>query len=163
VTTPNRPAQAEEHYRPGDRKAVLSARAELAELLGRITGELRDTPRVPDGGRTTPALVEDTRETLAHAEALLAAMGRRLDGMKRAARLAYARQAGARRRVLDTEPALTLDTLRELYADQHLTCKQIAAAHGKAPKDIADVLTAAGIPLRRGHRTPPTPDPATSP
>jgi hypothetical protein len=145
------PALREEHYRPRDRHNVMSTRADLAGLLEKIAGELREAPEPTDAGPTTSALVEDTQETLAHAEALLTAVDRKLVGMTRAARTAYARQAGARRRVLDTEPVVTIDTLRELYVDKVLSCKEIGAGLGKSAQDIADVLTGAGIPLRRGR------------
>jgi t-SNARE complex subunit (syntaxin) len=87
-------ALREEYYRPRDRKNVLTTRADLAGLLENIAGELRKTPEPTDAGSTTHALVEDTQETLAHAEALLAAVDRKLAAMTRAARAAYAQQVG---------------------------------------------------------------------
>jgi hypothetical protein len=87
-------AVREEHYRSRDRQNVMSTRADLAGLLEKIAGELRKTPEPTDAGSTTHALVEDTQETLAHAEALLAAVDRKLAAMTRAARAAYAQQVG---------------------------------------------------------------------
>jgi hypothetical protein len=100
ATGANQPSDAqlplrEEHFRPGDRQSVVSARTDLAELLVKIAHELRERPKPRGSGGTTPALVEGTLETLAHAEALLAAVGRQLDGIERAARAAYVRTPGA--------------------------------------------------------------------
>jgi hypothetical protein len=145
----------EEHFHPGDRQSLVSARADLAELLVKITRELRETPRPQGSGGTTPALVECTLETLAHAEALLAAVGRQLDGIQRGAREAYVRLAEAHRRVLATEPTVTIAALREMHVDQLLTCEEIAARCGKSSQDVRDVLAGAGVTVRRGHTKPP--------
>jgi hypothetical protein len=156
-------ALREEYYRPRDRKNVLTTRADLAGLLERLADELRMAPEPTGTDATTPTLIEDTQEALAHAEALLTAVDRKLTGMMRAARMAYARQAGARRRVLNTEPAVAIGTLRELYVDHRLSCKEIGAKLGKSPRDIADVLTGAGIPLRRrGGKPVDAPAPRTA-
>jgi hypothetical protein len=145
----------EEHFHPGDRQSLVSARADLAELLVKIARELRAAPKPRGSGGTTPALVEGTLETLAHAEALFAAVGRQLDGIQRAAQVAYVRLAEARRRVLATEPTVTVDALREMHVGQLLTCEEIASRCGKSSQDVSDVLSGAGISVQRGRRKPP--------
>jgi hypothetical protein len=177
VTTATGPSQTPDaplplHVDPGYRQAVLSARRGLAELLGQIAGGLRDIPAGPSAGRETPVLVDDTIAALAHAEALLAAAGRKLDGIKRAARQTAARRSIARRRVLDTEPTVTIEALREMYVNQLLTCQEIAARCGKSGRDVADVLTSEGVTIQRGRRNSPaaraasrptvSPEPATT-